>query len=239
MNTNSNTQGASSSSRQEASSLSADENKKYYVYKLSEDEFDRIFDQPAQPIQSKPPTQNYQPPQFVSARELHQNQQQQQPITTEQQQAEKDYIYYSDGEPYTEKNEKLLREYLDHSRVQSAKHYKKAKKLKLYHRVFGLPSMLIPLIYSPIAAFFKGEDGIDVATVCVLVTTAIFSGTTQFFNFSEKSQKHFEFEAKYADLITTINGELLKQRNYRIPASRFIAKVHSDFDHYGATAPDL
>lgn len=142
-------------------------------------------------------------------------------------------------ETYTDHSESLLKFWLKEAREQSQLHYKKGKSFKFKHEVFGLPATLLPLVFTPFSGVFANEEGMQYANVAVLATTGILSGVHNFFDFARKSQKHFEYEAKYADLATTIMVELSKVRDIRIRADRFVEMVQSKIDNFKANAPLL
>lgn len=142
-------------------------------------------------------------------------------------------------EKYTIHNENLLKHWLKVARDNSAAHNAKGKQLKRRHEYFGLPSVLLPVIFTPISATLANVEGMQYANVAVLATTGILSGVHTFFDYARKSQRHFEYEAKYADLVTTIMVELSKKRDIRIRADRFIEMVQSKIDNLGANAPLL
>ena len=142
-------------------------------------------------------------------------------------------------ETYTDSNEKLLKFWLKISKENSAAHYKKGKHFKSLHEYFALPATIVPIIYSPISGLLADRDGIQYANVAILALTGILSGTHAFFDFGRKSQKHFQFEAQYADVTSTILVELTKERRLRIKADRFIEMIQAKIDSLGASAPVL
>lgn len=142
-------------------------------------------------------------------------------------------------EKYTPHNESLLKYWLQEARRSSAAHNAKGKRLKFRHELFGLPAILLPLIFATISGVLSDKPGIEYANVSVLALTGILSGVNRFFDYGPKSQRHFEYEAKYADLVTTVMVELSKERNLRIRADRFVEMVQSKVDNLGANAPLL
>lgn len=146
---------------------------------------------------------------------------------------------YHGIEPYTDKSEALLEEWLETSAVNAEAHYKKGKYFKWMHEVFGLPATLLPILFTPISGSLSDRPGIQYANLGVLALTGVLSGIHNFFDYARKSQRHFEYEAKYADLYTTIQVELTKERELRIRADRFVEMVQSDIDHLRASAPLL
>jgi hypothetical protein len=142
-------------------------------------------------------------------------------------------------EKWTDENEKLMKYWLKQCTTSSVAHNKKGRSFKFKYEIFGLPSSIVPLMYSPFAGLYSGNEGIEVANVVVLVFTGLLSGVNTFFNFGEKKQQHFEYEAKYSDVATTILVELAKERDFRIRADRFIEMIQAKIDNYSANAPLL
>lgn len=142
-------------------------------------------------------------------------------------------------EEYTEHSEALLTQWLKEAKDNSKAHNIKGRSFKKKHEWFGLPATLLPIVYSPIAGLLAGEPGTEIASVVVLVITGILSGIHTFFDFGRKSQKHFEYEARYSDLYTTIIVELSKKRELRIKVDRFVEMIQSKIDNLGANAPLL
>lgn len=142
-------------------------------------------------------------------------------------------------ELYTEHNENLLKYWLSLAREKTKAHNIKGKIFKRRHEVVGLPATLLPLIFTPISGVMANVDGIQYANVAVLALTGILSGIHNFWDLARRSQKHFEYEAKYADVVTTIMVELSKERSIRIRADRFIEMMQSKIDGLGANEPLL
>lgn len=142
-------------------------------------------------------------------------------------------------EEYTNHSEALLKHWLEEARKNKTAHNLKGRKFKRKHELFGLPSVLLPIVYSPIAGLLADEPGVNIASVCVLIVTGILSGVYTFFDFGRKAERHFRYEALYSDLATTILVELSKSRPIRIRADRFIEMMQSKVDNLGANAPLL
>jgi len=142
-------------------------------------------------------------------------------------------------EEYTDHSEALLKKWLNEAKENSKAHNIKGRSFKKKHEWFGLPATLLPIVYSPIAGLLAGQPGTEIASVAVLVLTGILSGVYTFFDFGRKSQKHFDYEARYSDLYTTIVVELSKKRELRIKVDRFVEMIQSKIDNLGANAPLL
>jgi hypothetical protein len=140
-------------------------------------------------------------------------------------------------EPYSEQSEKLLKHWWETADQEKNKHYRKGKRCLFLHRCFAFPSVAIPAIYAPISGLFREENGIQIANAVIFALVALLSSVYTFWDFGTKSNKHFEYEAKYADICSTINVELVKQPKYRIPADRFVEMIQGKIDAYKAHAP--
>ncbi len=142
-------------------------------------------------------------------------------------------------EEYTDENENLLNLWLETAREKSEAHNIMGRRFKLKHEVVGLPAYVLPIAYSPLSGLFADEENIKYANVFVLVTSGLLSSVYTFFDFGRKSQRHFDYEARYSDLVTTIMVEMSKRREIRIRADRFIEMIQSKIDNLGANAPLL
>lgn len=158
-------------------------------------------------------------------------------IITENNEPEHNYNVIE--ESYTDKSESLLKYWLKTAEAKRDAHNIKGKSFKFKHEITALPAALLPIIYSPISGLLDDSQGVKVANVSVLITTGILSGVHSFFDFGRKSQKHFEYEAKYSDLVTTILVELSKKREIRIRCDRFLEMIQAKIDNYGANEPLL
>jgi hypothetical protein len=146
---------------------------------------------------------------------------------------------YIPEEEYTIYNETLLIQWLKIARIRSTQHNVMGKKFKIYHEIFGLPAIILPIAYSPLSALLSFNSNIVYANVSILILTGVLSGIHGFFDFTRKSEKYFQYEAYYADLSTTIMVELSKRRDNRIRADRFVEMVQSKIDCYKSNEPLL
>lgn len=142
-------------------------------------------------------------------------------------------------EPYTQKNEALLKEWMDEARSLSSKHNEKGRYYKYWHERIGFPATLLPVVYSPISGLLSNEPNIEIANVAVLITTGVLTGIHTFFDLGRKSQLHFDYENRYMDVCTTIRVELEKEPRFRMRCDRFIEIIHAKMDNLGASAPLL
>lgn len=141
-------------------------------------------------------------------------------------------------ESWTENNEKLLKGWLDISINKSDFHDRQGKYYKWKHQLYGLPSILIPVIISPLVLILNiTPTTAEIISTSSLIATGVCNGVHRFFGFQEKSMKHFEYSGKYAELKTFIEVELAKEREYRFDCDRFIEICQSKIDRFNETEP--
>jgi hypothetical protein len=142
-------------------------------------------------------------------------------------------------EEYTVYNETLLIQWLQIARTKSTAHNVGGKYFKFLHEFVGLPATILPIIYSPLSGVLADREGIQYANISILMITGLLSGIHTFFDFVRKSEKHFQYEGKYADLATTIMVELAKKREFRIRADRFVEMIQGQIDSFKSNEPLL
>jgi hypothetical protein len=111
--------------------------------------------------------------------------------------------------------------------------YKKKSK----HSILALPPIILPAIMSPLAGKFEGEEWMNIITPIAFALVAIASGVATFFNFSKKSEQHFNYSARYGDLSTDIKEQLSKPHNSRLPASVFAISIKTRYNFLNSQGP--
>lgn len=142
-------------------------------------------------------------------------------------------------EAWNERSESLAMEWQEKAQKCSDAHNKTGLAKKKMHVIFGLPAVLIPAIMSPMSIGFADEPGIEYGNMTGFILTAICSGVHTFFGYSKLHQKHMDFSARYADVVSDIKYELIKGRSYRQPADAFLMKIQLKMDMLCASGPDL
>lgn len=142
-------------------------------------------------------------------------------------------------EPWDDKMEDLIKSWRNSSQELSVAHNNIGIACKKKHVVYGLPSLMIPMVMAPLSAALKDYDFISYLEMSAFMCTAVATAMVQFFNFSGKKEKHFAFSARYADLVTDIDQELAKAISFRQPVDTFSLKVKMMYDALNRAAPDL
>ncbi len=144
-----------------------------------------------------------------------------------------------DEEPWDSPQEDLIRQWRDSSNSLSEAHDKGARACKKKNVFYGLPSLMVPMIMAPLSAALKDNEYISYVEMVAFMTTALTSAMVQFFNFSGKTEKHYAFSARYADLVTDIDHELSKPIKFRQQVDTFSLKIKMLYDALNRAAPDL
>ena len=135
---------------------------------------------------------------------------------------------------WEEREELFMRKIVEECKTQSELHRKKGKYFKKMYTVFGVPSMLIPIILSGLV-----DQLHDYALVqsLLMIGTGIFSGISNFFNFGRKYQEHFDFENKYNGLAGDIGTELVKPKAFRVAADVYLERIRLLYGNLNDNAP--
>ena len=137
--------------------------------------------------------------------------------------------------PWSETTEKELEGIQEKCQELSKCHDMAMRRSKCRYTVFGLPSMLIPLIAGGISEHLN-EDTEWVRSVALIVT-AVNSGIMQFFNFGSKQSQHNEAAGKYQELSDMVKMELSKPKEFRVSCDVFMERIFVKYQNINSTAP--
>jgi len=144
-----------------------------------------------------------------------------------------------DEEPWGTSQEELIKQWREFSNSLATAHDNSARACKKKNVLYGLPSLMIPMLMAPLSAALKDRAYISYIEMIAFMTTAVTSAMAQFFDYSGKTQKHFAFSARYADLVTDIDHELSKPAQFRQQVDTFSLKIKMMYDGLNRAAPDL
>ena len=142
-------------------------------------------------------------------------------------------------EPWDLSQEDLINKWRDSSHSLAEAHDKCGRTCKKKNTLYGLPNLMIPLLMAPLSAALKDNKYISYIEMTAFVTSAITTAMVQFFNYSGKTEKHFAFSARYADLVTDIDHELSKPVRFRQQVDTFSLKIKMMYDALNRAAPDV
>lgn len=142
-------------------------------------------------------------------------------------------------EPWEDSQEALIQGWRTNCESLAARHEEAAKVAKKKAVKYGLPAIIIPLLMTPLSSAFQDTEWIGYVEMSAFMTSGLASAMSQFFNFSGKSEKHFSFSSRYADLVTDIDQELAKRRPFRQSVDTFTLKIKMAYMALNRAAPDL
>lgn len=140
-------------------------------------------------------------------------------------------------EPWNDKNEGLLKNRLDDIRRTAKLHENSGYYFGFKHKLIGIPALIIPVVMSPASALFRDSYAMSYIGPCMFLLSGILSSLNTFYNPSIRSGQHFQFNARYSDLITEIETELGKTRRFRTQSDVFMMKVQMTMENLGGSAP--
>ena len=137
-------------------------------------------------------------------------------------------------ELWTTESEKFLIEWMTAMCVKSKAHDKSYKKFKKYNNVLALPTILLPLILSPLTGYITD---FPIISSLMLISTGVLSGINSFFNFSKKSQQNNEYSNLYAQLAREIKIEVRRPSRFRMPVDKFSERIYQKYSALDASSP--
>jgi len=116
----------------------------------------------------------------------------------------------------------------------SAGYHYKTRKIR-----YGLIPSVLPLIMAPISIVMTDYLWGVYVNAMVLAIVGLFTGLLLFFAPGEKMQKHFSFSTRYADIVTDIDAELIRYRQFRAAADVFTTKIKMAIDNLSFQEPTI
>ena len=142
-------------------------------------------------------------------------------------------------QPWTDESESLLREWCQVSEKVAKEHDRKAKRAKLLHAIWCLPTVVIPVAIAPLTGLIKSSSQFENLEMAALCFSGVCGAVSTFYNFGGSAERHFAFAAKYSDLVTDIKHELSKPRRYRSACDVVTLKANMLFDSINNNAPPI
>jgi len=108
--------------------------------------------------------------------------------------------------------------------IASKAHSVAAKKARNLYNLFGLPTVLIPVLGSLVSTY---DDVPQLVITTLLLLTGLLSAGQNFMNFGRKSQTHYEYAARWMDISSNIQYEMAKPKQDRTAADVFIERLRN------------
>jgi hypothetical protein len=134
------------------------------------------------------------------------------------------------------RNQDLIIHWGNECKANAKLHHKAGKRFKWLYSIIGVPTMLIPVLVGS----FASQLAVSPITQSILMLcSGALSTVSQFFDFSGRSAAHFEYEARYSELASEIDVELVKPKARRLACDVYLERVLSARNRLGSSAPVL
>ena len=105
---------------------------------------------------------------------------------------------------------------------------------------YGLIPIVLPMIMAPLSVIINDTYGWGMYfTACMFAIVGCFAGLNQFFHPGEKMVDHFSYASRYTDVVTDIDTEMVKYRQFRMNADVFVMKIKSMLDSRADNEPNI
>ena len=136
-----------------------------------------------------------------------------------------------------------IEEYIIELKLTSEEEADKCGRMAIYNakcrNCWGLPSLILPAVLSPLSQTLKDEYYISYINCSGFILVGIFSCILAFFNYGKRSEQFFNVEGRFRDLITDINECLCKHPNNRGECSMVLRTFRMRFDTLNESIPNL
>ena len=121
----------------------------------------------------------------------------------------------------------------------SNRHEQAAQWYGTLHAWVQGPVLLTATVMAPASIMFENEAYCKMATVGAFLFIAIAQGLLYTNDLPGMKERHLNYAARYADLVTDISENLAKSERARQPCAVFTMKVKTAWDALNRTAPRL
>lgn len=142
-------------------------------------------------------------------------------------------------EPWSDSSEILARTWAKRAQIESDKQFKAGIGKKKWHWYTGLPAILVPTIMATITPAISSNPNFQYVNIAAFVFSGTCAVIHTFFGFEAKYQEHMNFAARYSDVVSDVDYELVKRREFRVPFDAFLMKIQIKMDNLSYNAPDV
>jgi len=143
------------------------------------------------------------------------------------------------AQPWHTGTEKTLMRWSEEAQQRSEVHQSTAWKFKALRSWTGPPLVLLCVIMAPMCTMYAGSETMKKWQMWSFFAVGVGQCLLYLCDFSGRSERHFNFASRYADMHTDIVDTLLKPFRYRPLADVFVAKVKTTRMHLSRNEPDL
>ena len=127
--------------------------------------------------------------------------------------------------PWESREERIIQKWAKDCKRRSIYHTVKAKQTKLKYSIFGVPTILIPIVLGGVSSVIPCHS---IIYSVGMMLSGLLSATSMFFNYGKKTEEHFNYGNKFFELSNEIDSELCKPKRHRIDCSVYMEKI---FNH--------
>lgn len=125
-------------------------------------------------------------------------------------------------------------------KVKSSQHEQTGYSFKQKNTIWGLSLVLVPVIMSPVSLLLESSvPAAKYVNAGAFLVTGLIGGVYSFFKFDEKMTNHFNFSARYSDVASDVELELIKGREFRTQLDVFATRIHMIVNNLSNTEPVL
>jgi len=140
---------------------------------------------------------------------------------------ERDELRSTGEEAWTNQAESLAISWADEAQDKYIKHSVSATRNSRFHKLFGLPGVVVPIIFAIITPTLEEEEGGTYGIMAGYVVIAILNSINSFFNFDKRQANNEQFAARFSELTNEVRYQLFKSRRFRIPSDEFLARLQT------------
>lgn len=154
-------------------------------------------------------------------------------------QADREETRSAGEEAWTDEAETLAITWADRAADKSKNHAISAGKNGKLHIGFGLPAVLLPVIFAAISPQLEDVPGGSYAIMASYILIAALNGVNNFFNFDKRKTENEIFSARFGELVSDVRYQLFKSRRFRIASDEFLARLQTKLNSLIEQEPNL
>lgn len=141
-------------------------------------------------------------------------------------------------QPWLKESEALLKTWRAEAVASSSKHLSLARWCRSRHIGMSIAGMLIPGIMTPMSVLTRSIPNASYVEMVAFAATGVLNSVSAVMDYGARSERHYSYSGRYADLVTDIDQELAKPRRFRQPVDTFTLHTKMIYDTLNLTAPD-
>jgi hypothetical protein len=135
---------------------------------------------------------------------------------------------------WEQREEILLHKWKNEMHSNAVQHRISGRFYKRLYVIFGLPSVLIPIIIGSLSEPLKE---FSTTKSLLMILCGLLTGITTFFNLGKRYTDHGHYEHMYTELARSIESELSRPKAFRQPCDVYLEKIRLRFGNLNNQAP--